>query len=292
MQPTLLVLAAGMGSRYGGLKQLDPMGPDGETLLDYSVADAARAGFGKAVFVIREDFADAFKATVARRHEGTLAIDYAYQRIDDLPDGFTPSPERTKPWGTAHAVRAAREIVREPFVVINADDFYDADAYARAAAFLRRDTVDEAADMAMVAYPVRRTLSPNGPVNRGICRCDGDRLVAVEEHTEIREQPDGTISGFNAAGEPVKIAEDSPASMNFWLFRPTIFDTLEAHFVRFLRDNGDKPKAECYIPSVVDAEIREGGATCGVLTTGGSWFGVTYPEDKPGVREQLRHLRG
>lgn len=292
MQPTLLVLAAGMGSRYGGLKQMDPMGPNGETVLDYSVFDAIRAGFGRVVFIIREDFADAFKQGVGSRFAGRIQVDYAFQRLDDIPEGFAIPEGRSKPWGTAHAVRAARQRVNEPFAVINADDFYGRDAYARAAEFLRTShPANGKAHYAMVGYPLVNTLSDHGDVNRGICATDsGHLLTAVEEYVKIEREADGVVRGNALDGTRREIPEGEPVSMNFWVFNPCFFGHLEAEFHRFLTDFGTQEKSECYIPTVVDALIQSGKADCTVLETSSHWFGVTYPDDKPHVVASIRRL--
>lgn len=289
MKATLLVLAAGMGSRYGGLKQLDPMGPNGETLLDYSIRDAIAAGFGKIVFVIRRDFDQAFREGIGQRHEDAIEIAYAYQALDDLPAGFTPPADRTKPWGTAHAIRAARNEIDTPFVAINADDYYGADAYQRIADYIHAGKISGMGDIAMVGYPIKNTLSPNGTVNRGVCVTENGLLRSVEEHTDIAES-DGEISGRNLAGERVTLPPEALVSMNFWAFSPAFFDALEEHFTAFLQARLQEPKAECYIPSVVDALIYTGRARCEVLPTKGQWFGVTYPEDKPEVQQRLLTL--
>jgi NDP-sugar pyrophosphorylase family protein len=292
MQPTLLVLAAGMGSRYGGLKQMDPMGPDGETVLDYSVFDAIRAGFGRVVFVIREDFAEAFKQGVGARFADRIQVDYAFQRIDDLPGTFTVPAGRTKPWGTAHAVRAARAIVNEPFAAINADDFYGRDAYQRAAAFLTEPApANGKAHYAMIGYPLANTLSDHGDVNRGICSTDANHLLTkVEEYVKIEREPDGVVRGNALDGSRKPISETEPVSMNFWAFTRCFFDHLELDFINFLTEFGQVEKSEYYIPTVVDALIRANTADCEVLETTSQWFGVTYPEDKPHVVASIRKL--
>lgn len=292
MKPTLLVLAAGMGSRYGGLKQMDPMGPHGETVLDYSVFDAIRAGFGRVVFIIREDFAEAFRNGVGARFAGRIEVDYAFQRLDDLPEGFAVPDGRLKPWGTAHAVRAARHLVTEPFAVINADDFYGRDAYQRAADFLKQPAgVDVVAHYAMVGYPLVNTLSDHGDVNRGICTRDAaGRLTYVEEFVAIEREGDGRIRGTALDGSRREIPETTPVSMNFWAFSPALFGQLESEFTTFLTEHGDKEKSEFYIPTLVDALIRAGRADCRVLETDSQWFGVTYPDDKPHVVESIRRL--
>lgn len=287
MKTTLLILAAGMGSRYGGLKQIDPMGPNGETLLDYSLRDARKAGFDKVVFVIRKDFEKVFREKVGARYEDMFEIEYAFQSLDDLPAGFSVPEGRTKPWGTAHAIRAARDCIDGPFVAINADDYYGADAYTRIHNHLTQMNPADAGDMCMVGYPLRNTLSKHGSVNRGICRLKGYLLESVEEHTGIGEDVEGTIQGDNLAGERIAIDGEALVSMNFWGFTPAFFQPLEAHFTAFLKDRGDEPKSECYIPTVVDDLIRAGQARCVVLPTTGAWFGVTYPEDKAFVQERL-----
>ncbi len=284
--PTLLVLAAGMGSRYGGLKQIDPMGPNGETILDYSVHDALRAGFGKVVFVIRDDFEAAFRESVGARCEDRLAVDYAFQRLEDLPAGFALPREREKPWGTAHAIRAARKVVDGPFAVINADDFYGREAYGQAAAYLAEDHPGECC---LVGYHLANTLSEHGGVNRGVTTHEGGYLLNVEEIVEITRGKEG-VSGLTGRGERRALDEQALVSMNFWGFSPGFFDQLEERFRMFLEARGNEPKAECYIPTVVDDLIRDGQTRCRVLSTNASWFGVTYPEDKPVVMETLAAL--
>ncbi|MES2658681.1 MAG: sugar phosphate nucleotidyltransferase [Verrucomicrobiota bacterium] len=292
MKPTLLVLAAGMGSRYGGLKQMDPMGPNGETVLDYSVYDAIRAGFGRVVFIIREDFAEAFKQGVGGRFADMIQVDYAFQKLDDLPEGFEIPEGRVKPWGTAHAVRAARGLVKESFAVINADDFYGSDAYVRAAEFLGNANSEcEKAHYAMVGYPLINTLSDHGDVNRGICtRDDAGLLHSVEEYVKIERDADGVVRGNSLDGSRREVCENSPVSMNFWAFTGCFMQQLENEFSHFIREFGHMEKSECYIPTVVDALIRVGKADCSVLTTTSHWFGVTYPDDKPHVVASIREL--
>ena len=292
MKPTLLVLAAGMGSRYGGLKQIDPMGPNGETVLDYSVYDAIRAGFGRVVFIIREDFAEAFRDGVGGRFADRIQVDYAFQKLTDLPVGFTIPEGRVKPWGTAHAVRAARELVTESFAVINADDFYGSDAYEQAAAFLAAPRAENAkAHYAMVGYPLINTLSDHGDVNRGICTRDDDGLLhTVEEYVNIERESDGVVRGNSLDGSRREVCEKSPVSMNFWAFSRCFFDHLEDEFTRFIDEFGHLEKSENYIPTVVDALIRTGVADCTVLSTTSHWFGVTYPDDKQHVVASIRKL--
>ena len=290
MKPTLLVLAAGMGSRYGGLKQLDPMGPHRETVLDYSVYDAIRAGFEKVVFVIRRDFEAQFKSVVGHRFEDRIVVEYAYQAVDDLPAGYALPAERTKPWGTAHAVRAARAQIDTPFAVINADDFYGRDAFAQLAHYFENFGDKPELQTCMVGYPLCNTLSAHGTVNRGICRVAKGILKGVEEHTEIGLAEDGCPSGKNLEGEVVALSDQAIVSMNFWGFTPAIFASIEAYFKEFLETHGETPKSECYIPSLVDELIQTDQTECAVLETNGNWFGVTYPEDKPQVQDGLRKL--
>ena len=286
--PTLLVLAAGMGSRYGGLKQLDPMGPCGETVLDYSVFDAIRAGFDRVIFVIREDFSEAFREGIGSRFSDRIQVDYAFQKLDDLPAPYTPPPTRTKPWGTTHAILAARHLIDGPFAVINADDFYGRDAYAKAAGFMA-DIPD--GHCGMVGYPLENTLSDHGQVNRGICEVLESRtLRSVEEYLKIARQPDGTITGEGMDGERREIAPTAPVSMNFWIFTPAFMTDCEIEFAAFIRENSGKNAGESYIPTVVDSLICKGKTICDVLETSSSWFGVTYPQDKELVVASIREL--
>lgn len=287
MKPTLVVLAAGMGSRYGGLKQVDPVGPSGEAILDYSVFDAVRGGFGKVVFIIRHDFEAEFKEKVGRKYEGLVPVEYCYQDINDLPAPYKVPEGRSKPWGTAHATRAARKVVHEPFAVINADDFYGRDAFAKLGAFLA-----EAKPMhfAMVGYKLALTLSENGSVARGICDVAADgSLKSVTEMTKIVRTADGAENREDPE-HPVKLTARELVSMNLWGFTPELFDALEARFPAWLAANGTKEKSEWYIPFVVDELIHEGKADCKVLPTESSWFGVTYREDKPFVMAEIKKL--
>ena len=293
MKPTLVVLAAGMGSRYGGLKQVDPVGPSGEAILDYSVFDAHRAGFGKVVFIIRKDIEDVFRKQVGAKYEGLLPVEYAFQDINDLPAPYVVSEGRAKPWGTAHAIRAARNVVKEPFAAINADDFYGRDAFARLGAFLDKsgDVAPNAPlRFAMVGYKLDLTLSDNGHVARGICSVTPEgRLAAVTEMTKIIRTPDGAENIENPDA-PVKLTGEERVSMNLWGFTPELFTALEERFPAWLAKNGSEAKSEWYIPFVVDEMIHEGKATVDMLPTESSWFGVTYREDKPFVTSSIRAL--
>ena len=290
MQPTLLILAAGMGSRYGGLKQLDPMGPNGETVLDYSVYDAIQAGFGKVVFVIRREFAAAFKATVGDKFEGRIEVAYAFQDLADLPQGFSVPAGREKPWGTAHAVRAARKEIDTPFAVINADDFYGRDAFVQLAGYFARHKDEPELSTCMVGYKLANTLSEHGTVNRGLCTVNRGALQTVEEHTEIGGGTSGSIQGKNLLNEAVEIDPSAIVSMNFWGFTPAIFASIETLFADFLEQHIHTPKSECYIPTIIDTLIQSGQTECAVIETTGSWFGVTYPADKPFVQASIQKL--
>ena len=289
MKPTLVVLAAGMGSRYGGLKQVDPVGPSGETILDYSVFDAERAGFGKVVFVIRKDFEAEFKEKVGRKYEGLVPVSYCFQDIADLPAPFTVPEGRAKPWGTAHAIRAARSEVAEPFAAINADDFYGRDAFARLAQFLSTPAAGDKLHFAMVGYRLDLTLSDHGSVARGICDVQGGMLASVREMTKLVRVPGGAENREDEAN-PVRLSGDTRVSMNLWGFTPDLFKALEARFPAWLEKNGSAPKSEWYIPFVVDELVREGKADVAVLPTDSRWFGVTYREDKPFVTAEIAKL--
>lgn len=292
MNSTLLVLAAGMGSRYGGLKQMDPMGPNGESVLDYSVYDAIRAGFTRVVFIIREDFAELFKQAVGSKFSSKIEVDYVFQKLDDLPAGFSVPDGRNKPWGTIHAVRAARDTISGPFAVINADDFYGADSYLQVVKYFQQSNIscNDISHYGMVGYQLTKTLSEHGNVNRGICSGSDGFLKDVEEVTEISREDDNAIRGNWLNGEKRAISEGAIASMNFWGFTTDLFEHLEKHFIEFLKTHGEEMKSECYIPTLIDELIRDGKADCKILETSSSWFGVTYPEDKPYVVANIRKL--
>ncbi len=271
MAPTLLVLAAGMGSRYGGLKQIDPVGPSGETVLDYAVYDAIRAGFTRVVFVIRREFEGAFRASVTSKYAGAIAAEVVFQEADDLPPGFAVPAGRTRPWGTGHAVWCARGALDGPFAVINADDFYGASSYARLAAFLG---AARGAKYAIVGFRLARTLSESGAVSRGVCREEGGLLVSIAEEPAITSAD---------AGPGRRFSGDEIVSMNFWGFTPLIFEGL-AHGLRgFLAARGGDLKAEFYLPVAVSDLIASGRALVEVLPSEEAWFGITYREDRPRV---------
>lgn len=296
MKPTLVVLAAGMGSRYGGLKQVDPVGPSGEAILDYSVYDAHRAGFGKVVFIIRRDFEQIFREQVGRKYEGLMEVEYAFQDINDLPVPYSVPVGRAKPWGTAHAIRAARNVVKEPFAAINADDFYGKDAFAQLAKFLS-DATNRPAEsgatrlhFAMVGYNLALTLSDNGSVARGVCDVTPDgRLTRVTEMTKIFRTASGAEN--REEGLPAQqLTGKERVSMNLWGFTPDLFYALEERFPAWLARNGAALKSEWYIPFVVDEMICEGKCDVRVLPTESSWFGVTYREDKQKVVDSIAAL--
>ena len=283
-KPTLLVLAAGMGSRYGGLKQMDPVGPAGETVIDYSVFDAIRAGFGKVVFVIRRDFEQAFREGIGARFAGRIEVGYAFQELGDLPRGYAVPEGREKPWGTGHAILVAKEVVDTPFAVINADDFYGRDAYVQMADFLSSVESGASPDpFAMVGFPLKNTLSEFGSVSRGICKTDDlGRLISVTELTKIEKLVSGARH-IEADGSEVLLGGDEIVSMNFWGFTPSIFEHLTRLFSSFLDDQGEEMKSEFYIPFAVDELVQAGNSTVTVLETSSSWFGVTYREDRDHV---------
>ena len=286
MQLTLVVLAAGMGSRYGGLKQVDPMGPAGETVLDYSVHDALRAGFDRVLFVIRRDFEAEFRATVGARFVGRVRVDYVFQALDALPQGYGLPAGRVKPWGTGHAVWCAREALEGPFAVINADDFYGAGSFARLAAFLRAAGAAEKSPpgFAMVGFRLANTLSEHGAVSRGVCAVGPDgALAAVEEHTGILAAEVGTAPGC-------RYAPDAIVSMNCWGFTTAFLPRLDARWRAFLTAHGASEKAEFYLPFAVNDLLRAGEAGVRVLPTDDQWFGVTYREDKPRVQAAIAAL--
>ena len=289
MKPTLLVLAAGMGSRYGGLKQIDPVGPNGEIILDYSIFDAIRGGFGKVVFVIRKDIEQEFRSLVSARWEDKIQVEYAFQQLDALPAPFTVPEGRVKPWGTGHAILAAADLINEPFSAINADDFYGRSAYALMGKVLAEDT--NPAQHYMVGYPLKKTLSEFGTVARGICRTTDDGILTeVVERTKIASTGNGTARYDDGEGTVIDFTGDEIASMNFWGFKPSLFAELKTRFVTFLEKQGKELKSEFFIPFVVEELIAEKKASVKVLESEDSWFGVTYREDKPAVQSNIRNL--
>jgi len=289
-QPSLLVLAAGMGSRYGGLKQLDPVGPSGETLMDYSIYDAKRSGFARVVFLIRREMRDLFEEQVGRKYQGILEVDYAYQDKDDLPADFACPPEREKPWGTGHAVWAAREALQgSSFAVINADDFYGAETFTELMkAFSTEASANGLLECAMVGFRLSETLSEHGSVSRGICKTENGYLQSVEEWTEISGADQ--VFGKNPAGDVMPLTGEETTSMNVWAFPPDAFSPLGEGFSRFLESIPDPLKSEFYLPAAVDEWIRQGTGRVSVRPASCSWMGVTYKEDKPRVTELIDGL--
>jgi hypothetical protein len=275
-----------MGSRYGGLKQIDPVGPSGETIMDYSIFDALRAGFGKVVFIIRGDIEAAFRETIGARFVKHIAVDYVFQELDKLPAGLTPPDGRTKPWGTTQAVLMASEAIHEPFAVINADDFYGADSYRALAGHLQSGSPD----YAMVGFQLSKTLSDFGSVARGICQRNAESyLETVVEMTSI-ERKDGAVVNTDPFGNVTPLTGDELVSMNMWGLHPPVFTQLESQFASFLKHSGSELKTESYLPSTVNALVQQGAAKVKVLETESAWFGVTYREDRPTVVDRIAKL--
>ena len=292
MKPTLLLLAAGMGSRYGGLKQLDGLGPNGETIMDYSIYDAVKAGFGKIVFVIRKDFEQDFREKILSKYEGHVPAELVFQSLDSLPEGFSVPEGREKPWGTNHAVLMAKDVINEPFLVINCDDFYNRDAFMVIGKFLSNLPEGSKNKYAMVGFRVGNTLSENGTVARGICSKDADgNLTTVVERTEIK-RVDGPVCYKDEEGNWIAVEDNTPVSMNMWGFTPDYFDYSEAYFKEFLSDpkNMENLKAEFFIPLMVNKLINEKAATVEVLDTTSKWFGVTYAADRDDVVAGIQKL--
>lgn len=286
MKPTLVILAAGMASRYGSMKQVQGFGPNGETIMDYSIYDAIRAGFGKVVFIIRKEFADNFKTIFEPKLNGKVQTEYVFQEMDYYTEGYKAAAERTKPWGTAHAVLCAKEVVKEPFAVINADDFYGSNAFENAATFLKNGCNENV--YAIVGYDLLRTLSDHGTVNRGVCGLDADgNLATVTERINIAKK-DGKILCEDGL-EPKELSLETRVSMNFWCFDPSFFAYTQKLFIEFLHASGQELKSEFFIPIVADQFIKEGGKV-EIIPTTSNWFGVTYKEDAPFVQNSLNTL--
>lgn len=298
MKPTLLVLAAGMGSRYGGLKQMDGLGPNNETIIDYSIYDAVQAGFGKVVYIVREYFLDVFKQTVKEKYSNVKCVDgsalefvFVTQELNKIPQRFTLNPERQKPWGTAHAMLMAKDVIAEPFVVINGDDFYGRDSFRIAADWCRAHEGSTGV-YGIVGFELDHTLSESGGVSRGICHYDAENhLTDVVEHLNIVMDPDGVVRGDNSlSGEHVDLKAKELCSMNMWCFTPDYFAKSGKIFEDFLEVNSMELKKEFYIPYAIDCMIKDGSAKCDVLSTPSRWFGVTYKEDRPAVVAKFSQL--
>ncbi len=279
MDKTVVIMAAGMGSRYGGLKQLDQVGPSGETIIDYSVYDAIQAGFTKIVFIIREDFADVFKQKIGSMFEGRITVEYVYQKLSDIPEGFSVPEERSKPWGTGHAMLTAAPVTSDPFIIINADDFYGRDSFIKTAEYLDKAEAGEMS-AALCGFYLKNTLSVNGTVSRGVCSTnENSKLVDVEETHGICRADDGGIISDKMSD----LSDNTIVSMNMWAFSPTIFKYAEEYFKRFLKNHGTELKSEFYIPLIVNTLITEESLEVSVLETDSEWHGVTYKEDKPEI---------
>ena len=290
-KPTLLILAAGMASRYGSMKQTDAFGPNGETIIDYSIYDAIRAGFGKVSFIIRREFEEKFKGIFEPKLNGRIATDYVFQDFDLTPFGIHKEIERAKPWGTAHAVLSARDQINEPFCVINADDFYGYEAFEKMAKFLTNDVKDDT--FSLMGYQIDKTLSDYGSVSRGVCQVDDNgNMSGINERTKVYfKEVDGQKRVFyEENGQETELPRSSRVSMNFWGFTPAIFETSETLFREFVAANEADPKAEFFIPLVADSLIKSGAAKFKVLPTSEKWFGVTYQDDKPIVQESIARL--
>ncbi len=290
-KPTLVVMAAGMGSRYGGLKQLDPLGPSGETIMDYSIYDAHRAGFGKVVFVIRHSFEKQFREQVLSKYISFIETEIVFQEVDKLPAPFICPTERTKPWGTNHALMMSEPVVNTPFAVINADDFYGRDAFVTMAEYLTALPLGATSRYCMVAYDLQNTMSASGTVSRGVCEVSESHLLTgITEHKEIGFDAQGAIESRMDDGSVQQLSPNTPVSMNMWGFTPDYFAYSTKLFVEFLKEKIQEPKSEFYIPSVVDHLISAGQTTVEVLQTSARWFGVTYAEDRPLVVQKLSEL--
>lgn len=290
MKPTLFVLAAGMGSRYGGLKQLDGLGPHGETIMDYSIYDAIKSGFGKVVFVIRKDFEDDFRSKVLSKYEGHIPVEVVYQSVNDLPAGFECPAERVKPWGTNHALLMGKSVINEPFAIINSDDYYGRNSFEVMAAELSALPENSTDSYSMVGFKVGNTMSESGTVSRGVCETHNGNLTGVVERTSIGYDSNHDIAFTDENGTVRHLAFDTPVSMNFWGFTPDYFKYSEEYFVKFLEENISKPKAEFFIPTLVNELVNSGKSRVKVLTTESKWFGVTYAADRQGVVDKFAEL--
>jgi NDP-sugar pyrophosphorylase family protein len=288
MKPTLLILAAGMASRYGSMKQVQSFGPSGETIMDYSIFDAIRSGFKKIVFIIRRDFATDFKNIFEPKWGDQVETAYVYQEMESFLDGYNAPPDRTKPWGTAHAVLCAKPVIQDPFAVINADDFYGADAFEKAYAFLTKSC--KPTTYSIIGYDLAKTLSENGSVSRGVCEVDSNNnLVSIHERTKIYRNAEGKIT-YEEGGNTFHVSDNAKVSMNFWCFDPAVFSFIEKIFHEFLAKNGQDIKSEFFIPIIGDRFIHEGRGQIKIIPTASSWFGVTYKEDAPSVQQSINQL--
>jgi UTP-glucose-1-phosphate uridylyltransferase len=291
MTKSLLILAAGMGSRYGSLKQVDQLGPHGETIIDYSIYDAVHAGFNKVIFVIRKDIESEFKEVIIDKYKNKIDVDYVLQEIEYLPAGFNPPSQRTKPWGTAHAILMAKDKIDTFFAVINGDDFYGRHSFTVLSQYLDTLSVNDIHACSMVAYSLKNTLSDHGTVSRGVCTLDAcQNLIGVEEHTKI-EKAKNTIISHQQDGSTVELSPETPVSMNFWGFHPAIFCAVEHLFIDFLRENIHNNTSEFYIPFAVDTLIKNKKIQIKVLRTNAAWYGITYKEDRQKVAEKFKEMQ-
>lgn len=288
MQPTLVILAAGMASRYGSMKQTQGFGPNGETIMEYSIYDAIQAGFGKVVFIIRKEFAEMFAENFGKKLEGKIKVDYVFQALESFTEGRKIPDERKKPWGTAHAVLCCKEKVNEPFAVINADDYYGKDAFIKAYQFLTKNVSEN--NYAIIGYQLKKTLSENGSVSRGVCNVDVEgNLIDINERTKIYRNNKGIITYEDATGLH-EVSEDASVSMNFFGFHPNVIHQCEKYFAEFLDNEINNPKSEFFIPLVVDQVVKNNVGTVKVIPTSAQWFGVTYKEDAPTVQASIDDL--
>src|ERR1700676_3286449 len=288
MKPTLLILAAGMASRYGSMKKIQSFGPSGETIMDYPIYDAIQSGFKKIVFVVRKDFANDFKNIFEPKWINKVETAYVYQEMESFLDGYVAPHGRSKPWGTAHAVLCAKSAVQDPFAVINADDFYGRDAFEKAYQFL--NTACDASTYSIIGYDLSKTLSENGSVSRGVCEVDShNNLVSIHERTKIYRNKEGKIT-YEEGGKTFQVPDSAKVSMNFWCFDPAVFQFIEKIFREFLAKSGQDSKSEFFIPIIGDRFIHEGKGQIKIIPTSSSWFGVTYKEDAPSVQESINKL--
>lgn len=286
-KPTLLILAAGMASRYGSMKQTDAFGPNGETIIDYSIFDAIKAGFGKITFIIKEEFKEHFQSIFEEKLKGKVEIDYVFQNFDLTKHGIEKEIYREKPWGTGHAILEAKHQIKEPFCVINADDYYGYDAFKKMADFLTQEAGDD--KYSIIGYKIGNTLSENGAVSRGVCQTDENGyLTTINERTKVFGESGKVF--YEEDGEKFSLSADNPVSMNFWGFTPSVFSITEKLFAEFAKNNADNPKAEFFIPLIADELVKSGKASFKVISTDEKWFGVTFKEDKPIVQENINQL--
>jgi NDP-sugar pyrophosphorylase family protein len=287
MQPTLLILAAGMASRYGSMKQTEGFGPTGETIMDYSIYDAIQAGFGKVVFIIRKDFAEGFKATFEPKLKGKIAAEYVFQEMDSFVEDATIAANRQKPWGTGHAILCAKEVVKEPFAVINADDFYGRDGFAKAAQFLTTSCNEKT--YSIIGYQLAKTLSEHGTVSRGVCEVDNkNNLISIKERTKLYKEGERIVYEVN--DEKFEVPYNSSVSMNFWCFHPSLFNDTQKLFATFVAENSHHPKSEFFIPIIAEDFMDNKNGNIQVIPTSSQWFGVTYKEDAPTVKASIDKL--